>query len=250
MALTVTRSDVVFSSQLDWVDLPIVTYDNSPESIALLQVYSEGKPLNIIMVIGTAKNIRIPRRIYPSFITFLGQKLDESAAYLALNVDLFAAVVFNLYAVTESGGSSGGGEGQARIAGTVTIDGVPAVRDVIVISDDAANGRKVVGTGASDGTGAFDITYSDWDGAVIALALDHYGAAFTPSAPINLGTVVHPTLPNGYVYEVTEAGTTGATEPTWTTGSSVVSGSVTFNPRAYYRPVASGPLQGEIITPP
>jgi hypothetical protein len=133
---------------------------------------------------------------------------------------------------------------QARVAGTVKIDGVAAARDVIVIKDDPA-GRQVVAEGQSAGDGTFDITYSDWAGSVVVLALDEYGDEFAPEAALNAGQVVHPSTPNGYVYKVTVAGTTGTEEPTWSTSSSVTSGSVTFNPVPYYRPVASGPLLGE-----
>lgn len=139
---------------------------------------------------------------------------------------------------------------EAHIVGTVQIDGVAASRDVIVIKDDHANGRQVVAEGTSAGDGSFDISYNDWTGAVIALALDRYGQAFETEVSLNAGTIVHPTTPNGYVYEVTTAGTTGTEEPAWTTDSSVQSGSVTFNPREFYRPVASGPLQGEVTQEP
>lgn len=142
----------------------------------------------------------------------------------------------------EGGGDSGGGS--ARIAGTVKIDGEAVARDVVVISDDPA-GRQVVGEGESAGDGTFDITYSGWTGSVIALALDNYGQAWAAGANLNNGTVVHPTTPNGYVYQVTIAGTTGTEEPTWSTEGSVTDGSVTYEAKPYYRPVASGPLQGE-----
>lgn len=135
---------------------------------------------------------------------------------------------------------------QSRIAGTVKIDGVASSRNVIVIKNDPA-GWQVIAEGTSAGDGTFEITYADWAGSVIALAVDQYGDEFEAETALNLGAVVHPTTPNGYVYEVTAAGTTGATEPTWSTSSSVTSGGVTFNPRPYYRPVASGPLQGDIV---
>lgn len=146
----------------------------------------------------------------------------------------------------EGGGDSGGGS--ARIAGTVKIDGEAVARDVVVISDDPA-GRQVVGEGESAGDGTFDITYSGWTGSVIALALDNYGQAWAAGANLNNGTVVHPTTPNGYVYQVTIAGTTGTEEPTWSTEGSVTDGSVTYEAKPYYRPVASGPLAGESLAP-
>ncbi|MEQ3723516.1 hypothetical protein [Alcanivorax sp.] len=136
---------------------------------------------------------------------------------------------------------------QARVAGTVKIDGVAAARDVIVIKDDPA-GRQVVADGHSEADGTFDITYSDWAGSVVVLALDEYGDEFTTGTALNMGQVVHPATPNGYVYKVTAAGTTGTEEPTWPTTGSVQSGGVTFAPRPYYRPIASGPLQGDVAT--
>lgn len=133
-----------------------------------------------------------------------------------------------------------------RIAGTVQIDGAPASREVIVISDDPS-GRQVLAEGLSESDGTFDISYEGWAGNVIALALDSYGDAFGASTALNQGDIIHPTTPNGYVYEVTIAGTTGTEEPTWSTSAIVTSGGVTFNPVPFYRPVASGPLQGEEV---
>lgn len=136
----------------------------------------------------------------------------------------------------------------AHIAGTVAIDGSAAEREVIVISDDP-NGRQVLGQGMSAPDGTFDIEYNDWGGAVIALALDNYGGDWSPETALASGTIIHPTTPNGYVYEVTTGGTTGTTEPAWSINSSVNDGSVTFNPRPFYRPIASGPLAGEVLQP-
>lgn len=244
MTLQTTHSSVIFKSHLDWAELPITTFDSSPDEFVLLNFYSVGAPLDGMMIINTGETIRIPRLILPSFVSFIGQKRDESAAYIALNVDLHNAVVFNLYAVKETSG--GGTDGEYRVAGTTTINTEPVQRDVIIISDDPT-GREIVGAGQSESDGNFDLTYSGWDGAVIVVALDEYGVAFTAETPLNAGTVVHPSVPNGYVYVVTEAGETGDSEPTWSTTSAVVSGSVTFAPRPYYRPVASGPLHGELV---
>lgn len=246
MTLTVTRTDIIHNTQLDWVELPVTVYDSGPDPLSVMQLYSAGLQLNGQMIIDTAGTVKIPRKMYPSFISFIGQKRNESKAYIALNVDLFGAVVFNLYAVDETGGGGGTPDDDYRVAGTVQINGVAAQRDLVIISDNPS-GREVVGAGESASDGTFDLTYTGWDGSVIVVALDEYGSDFPASAPLNASTVIHPTTPNGYVYVVTEAGTTGAIEPTWSTVGSVVSGSVTFAPRAYYRPVASGPLQGELV---
>jgi hypothetical protein len=246
MALSMTRSDTIFMSQLDWVELPVTMYDSTPDPHPVLQIYSAGLQFNAQMIINTSASVRIPRKLYPSFISFMGQKRDESKAYIALNVDLFGAVVFNLYAVDENDSDSGGSGDDYHVAGIVQVNGVVAQRELIIISD-ASSVREIVGAGESAGDGTFDLTYSGWSGPVIVVALDKYGLAFQPSTLLNAGSTVHPSEPNGYVYEVTEAGETGETEPVWSVSSNVISGSVTFAPRAYYRPVASGPLQGELV---
>lgn len=249
MTLSVLHSQTAEQSYLDWVEFVLEVNDTEPDDLIFLYPMTGGAPAGggRIMV-PASETVRVPRAILPSFVSFIGTKADNQKAYLALNVDLDNDVKVTLTAVDETGGGAVAGEGiQAHIAGTVLIDGSPAARDVIVVSDNKSGGRKVVGEGSSAGDGTFDITYTDWDGAVIALALDEYGQAFEAEGALNSGQVVHPTSPNGHVYEVTTAGTTGTTEPTWSTDSSVQSGSVTFNPRPYYRPIASGPLEGEII---
>nr|BDD44430.1 hypothetical protein 6 [Saccharospirillaceae bacterium] len=144
------------------------------------------------------------------------------------------------------GSGDGDGSGQARIAGTVQIDGAAAQRDVVVISDDP-NGRQVVGEITSESDGSFDITYPGWTGPVIALALDTYGAEWSAETTLTAGAVIHPTSPNGYVYQVTTGGTTGTTEPAWPTDGTVQDGGVTFQAKPYYRPEASGPVQSQIL---
>jgi hypothetical protein len=135
----------------------------------------------------------------------------------------------------------------AHIAGNVTIDGVASAREILVIKDDP-NGRQVIAQGVSAIDGTFDISFSDWGGAVIAVAIDKYGAGFTSLADLSVDDIIHPTTPNGYVYIVTVAGTTAESEPDWEVDGSVQSGSVTLTPRPYYRPIASGPIQSDIIS--
>lgn len=134
----------------------------------------------------------------------------------------------------------------SHIAGSVSIDGVPAQRDIIIIKIDPS-GREVIAEGASESDGTFDISYLGWSGPVIALSIDKYGDQFEVAVPLNVGDVVHPAVANGYVYYVTLAGTTGDEEPVWLIDSAVVSGSVTFSPQPFYRPIASGPLMGAVI---
>jgi len=53
---------------------------------------------------------------------------------------------------------------------------------------------------------------------------------WTASTAYNLGDIIEPTTANGYRYECVTAGTSGTTEPTWTTniGDQIVDGGVTW----------------------
>lgn len=247
--MTTTAVKLALESSLEWAELALTINGEDPDPVIRIQTFSQGAPIGWVRsILSSQESIRLPRALLSSIVSLVGVKSDESKAYIALAVDLDNDVEVTITAVDESGGADPGGGGtQARIAGTVTIDGTPASRDIVVISDDPS-GRQVIAQGQSAGDGTFDITYNDWAGAVIALALDEYGDEFTPETALNMGQVVHPETPNGYVYQVTAAGTTGTEEPTWSTSGSVTSGSVTFNALPYYRPVASGPLDSEVLS--
>jgi hypothetical protein len=78
-------------------------------------------------------------------------------------------------------------------------------------------------------------------GIVSPLSVGLKGTPWTPdgggttlgTTVLGLGTFVRPTVPNGFVYEVTTGGTTGASEPVWPViaGNTIVSGTVTFTTR-------------------
>lgn len=247
MSFTPANVLLDYQSKLNWAEIPLVVNDPTPDSIIVIFVMNNGIPFGGGRLLNLAGDFfRIPRLIYPPFISLIGTKANNQKAYIALNVDLNNAVVVEITAVDESGGGSGTPSGDYRVAGTMKVKGVATQRDLIVVSDDPS-GRQIVGEGESETDGTFDLTYTGWDGAVIVVALDYYGVAFSAVTPLNVGNVVHPTIANGYVYVVTDAGTTGASEPAWSTSGSVVSGSVTFAPRPYYRPVGSGPLKGELV---
>lgn len=241
---------VAMDSRLGWKDYDLEIVDGAPDEAIYLQAFGSGKALGRPRIIsGAASTIRLPVNLLAPFLSLTGVKSDESKAYIALGINAASDLSIILTAVDETGGGGGGGTGDlARIAGTVTIDGTAGSRQIVIVDDDPA-GRKVVGAGQSAQDGTFDIEYDDTGFPVIAIAIDQYGQGFQAEAVLNEGAVVHPTAPNGYVYEVSSAGTTGETEPAWSTTQSVQSGSVTFIPRPYYRPIASGPLEGEPVVP-
>lgn len=247
MTWVVPSLQKVAISPFNWVSLSVEVIGDSVTNNAVLDLYGGGAPTGKSIAIKRGDTARFALDVLPSFLTLVGATHDGSRALIALNANISTSAVLRIYSVDESGSGGGIGSGQAHIAGTVKIDGIVVTRDVIVISDDKENGRKVLAEGVSASDGTFDITYSDWTGPVIAVALDNFGAAFTASTALNTDDILHPTVANGFVYVVTSSGTTGETEPTWVTSGAVISGSVTFNPRPYYRPIASGPLLGELI---
>jgi hypothetical protein len=238
---------IVESPYIQWVDYALTVVDDTPDDVIPLRAWINNAPSFAAGVKSGASVLRLAPAYLPQFITFMAIKSDGQKVYFSRDIDLLSDVAITIYAIDETGAGPGGGGGQAHIAGTVTVEGAAAARDIIVISNDKAGGRKVLAEGASAGDGSFDINYTDWGGAVIALSIDEYGIAFPSETALNEGEVVHPTTPNGYVYTASQAGTTGTSEPAWPTSGTVQSGSVTFTARRYYRPIASGPLNGELI---
>ncbi len=238
---------IIETPSIQWVDYAFTVVDDTPDDVIPLRAWINNKPSFAAGVKSGASVLRLAPAYLPQVITFMAIKGDGQKVYFSRDIDLLNDVAITIYAIDETGAGPGGGGGQAHIAGTVTIDGTAAARDVIIISDDKANGRTVLAEGTSAGDGSFDINYTDWGGAVIALSIDEYGISFPAETALNSGEVVHPTTPNGYVYTVSQAGTTGTSEPAWPTSGTVQSGSATFTARRYYRPIASGPLNGELI---
>ena len=163
-------------------------------------------------------------------------------------IDVAQVEVLDFQPLSGNSSDSGNENIKAEISGTLTVDGNNASRQIVIIADDKKDGRRVVAEVQSDSDGTFKATYNDWAGAVIALALDNYGDAWKAETTLNAGTIVHPSTANGYVYEVTDAGTSGTEEPTWSTdlSTAVIDGSMTLAPKPFYRPIASGPIQGNV----
>lgn len=102
-------------------------------------------------------------------------------------------------------------------------EGVTSICDTVAKGISLYDGAKTprVRIPAFDGDGFSETdVYGDYD-----IAAD-YSSVGTARSTTALGTVVRPTTHNGYVYELTTAGGTDATEPTWPTtpGESVDGG--------------------------
>ena len=103
----------------------------------------------------------------------------------------------------------------------------------------------VVGTTASDSvTGDYELDVAPYQGQVNVMAIPDYGVEFTAGTQLPVDSIVRPTVPNGFLYRVTEAGTTGSTEPTWPTTENqvITSGGVTMITEYMLRPLVNSLL--------
>lgn len=131
----------------------------------------------------------------------------------------------------------------SRVNGSVTLDGQPYQSDVVVTS--VEENPRVLGKTTSDVTGDYSLDIEGYSGAVMVNTVQEYGDAWESQAELIVGDVVHPSTPNGYVFRVTIAGTTGITEPTWPEipDASVTDGGVTYSSEILLQPEIQGYIQ-------
>ena len=79
-----------------------------------------------------------------------------------------------------------------RIRGSVRIDGSPAQREVVVVSAQT-EGAAVLATAIPlSSTGAFDVSWNNYTGPVLAMMLDDLGKAWAPDTLYQQGAVIYP----------------------------------------------------------
>ncbi|RKR79624.1 RCC1 domain-containing protein [Marinobacter nauticus] len=148
----------------------------------------------------------------------------------------------------------------SRVAGLMQIEDVPVKRMLKAFSFErltfdldggSITESKPLGQTISDETtGEYEIILRDgFPREIFLVAFDDYGEDFAANAPIELGERLHPSTPNGHVYECTTAGTLPSEEPVWSTDTSQdqAIGTAAVRPTLFYRPEAHGPIQPEII---
>lgn len=178
----------------------------------------------------------------------IAYKLDRADAIgLADNVFWSDNYVYNAQQVNiefKSQGNSGGVGAQKTFSNRVLLNGQPVARRVLALGIDGS-APVVLSDTASDASGQYTINWRGYSGAVLITALDDYGVPWVAGESRGIGERVHPSVPNGFVYECAGAGTFGNTEPVWptTAGDSVSSGNVQLVAVPYYRPKTAGPLQ-------
>lgn len=176
-------------------------------------------------------------------VKLIARLYDTSGVWWADNFVLLDGVL-NIDFIS-TGDDSGGGGIPKSFSGQLTLDGAPVSRSVYAIGlgDDAAV-PTLLASSTSDALGNYTLEWNDYTGQILITASDNYGELFVAEALLSVGARVHPATPNGYVYEVTNAGTMGTTEPSWPAieGESVTSGSVQLVSVPFYRPKSAGPF--------
>jgi hypothetical protein len=149
----------------------------------------------------------------------------------------------------------------SRVSGTILVDGVPAARYVkafsyerlpFSINNKPVTESKPLGQSISDETtGDYEIILRDgFPRDVFVVAFDNYGAAFQADSAVAVMDVLHPTIPNGYVYVCNGSGELPSVEPDpWPTDteSSQSIGTASFDVRPFYRPEVHGPVVPEVV---
>lgn len=143
----------------------------------------------------------------------------------------------------KSQGETGGSGDLKTFNGSLTQDGQPVARAVYALAI-GGDVPKLLASAISDDMGNYSLEWNGYSGQILVTATDDYGVPFAAETLLSSGARMHPVTPNGYVYEVTSSGTTGAIEPTWPAveGESVTSGEVQLVAKPFYRPKSAGPF--------
>jgi hypothetical protein len=211
---------------------------------------------------------------------FLAESETEFSAYLTSNVgtffkffafdstptlDVFKTEFLDPQAITEIDFFMGGTTQtqNSKVSGIVQIDGNPAQRSVRAfgynptahaIDGELVNLSKSLGNATSDSeTGEYTIDLlAGYGKEIFVVAFDDYGDAFTAEQALAVGDRIHPTTPNGHVWETTGAGTLPVEEPTWIvdTETSQLYGTASMIARPFYRPMVHGPITPEVVEAP
>jgi hypothetical protein len=152
---------------------------------------------------------------------------------------------------------------KSKVSGVVQIDGTPKQRIIRAFSyrsvlQDIGGTElllsKSLGQSTSDPeTGEYTIDLlAGYGQEIFVVAFDDYGDAFIAEQTLAAGDRIHPTTPNGHVWETTGAGTLPVEEPTWIvdTETSQLYGTASMIARTFYRPMVQGPIAPEVTSAP
>jgi hypothetical protein len=194
-----------------------------------------------------------------TLLTFYAFEDNEAKSVLSapeINLESTGSLYFSLIF-----GSNNEASQASKVSGIVQIDGTPAQRTVRAFGYDptthdlnatTVNLSKSLGHSTSDPeTGDYTIELLGGYGKeIFVVAFDDYGAPFAPEATLAVGKRIHPTTPNGHVWECIGTGTLPAEEPAWVvdTESAQPFGTASMIARPFYRPMVHGPIMPEVTT--
>lgn len=132
------------------------------------------------------------------------------------------------------------------ITGNVEKLGLPFEANVVAVSI-GLNPEVLASTKSDAVTGDYTLDVYPYTDEVVLYVAPDYGVPYVPSFPMATGQIVHPTVPNKYVYVAQSDGALGINEPNWPTEGNFNSGTVTLTPVPLYRPLANGFVKPTIV---
>lgn len=120
------------------------------------------------------------------------------------------------------------------VKGVTKVGGIPMSRAVSIHSPVDFN---MIAKSQSNPYGLYQLICGWYADHVVVVHRDDYGKLFAANFEYSIGDVIHPSIPNGYRYICTTAGTSAATEPTnWPTDGSLTNGAAIFTAQPVYKP--------------
>ncbi|PJI50807.1 MAG: hypothetical protein CTR55_00475 [Pseudomonas sp.] len=183
---------------------------------------------------------------------FLVQATDNGSPRLGLlRWPVFDASTSALsYNLTEG---NGGGlvTRPATIPIGARVDDQREIREVVVVERQADGQWRVAGAGSTAPETLVDLELEVTDaGTWYALGMDDWGEVFEAGQAVTVGHRVRPTLMEGWLYEVTQAGNLPASEPEWwpILGENPprLIGTARLQAVRYYQPLGLGPVPVEM----
>lgn len=132
------------------------------------------------------------------------------------------------------------------ITGNVKKLDVPFEANVVAVSI-GLNPEVLASTKSDVITGDYTVDVYPHVDEVLMYVIPEYGVPFVPLFPVATGQVIHPTVPNKYVYIAQNDGELGSFEPSWVTQGEMTSGDVTLTTVPLYRPLANGFIKPTVV---
>lgn len=128
------------------------------------------------------------------------------------------------------------------VKGVVKVGGIAKSRFVRALSlVDFAR----INDGVAAADGSFSLKCGYYTDVVMVATYEPYGQLLVTSKAYALGDIIHPAAPNGFRYQCTKAGNSGASLPAepWSTTAALTVGAAIFTPNPVYQPQLHGPIK-------